>query len=303
MSSGIHRLVVHWKSPDVSEEHIASILRIETSVKQEASRSYPPRFDRNIEASHSVIFSVLSYFISLGCSYLLRRPQFMVFHVREINFTHKEALKPLFYIFVCYVGHNNIQPHIWIQLIMESVESQPTFRRSTKHETGNCLLHASRWFIGWRTLRSVIRRWRVPAKHLLIFTGLRGVISQKIELFVSTGVGIPDRALEISFLRKQAELYRLLHSTVKQRKKKRIPMFLCFFFFHKVHVAEVGRWYISLKWNWLFFGLRKYLGLRREQFRILHDEKFPYAHHLVLLGFWNLESYGGVEISLRWRRQ
>jgi hypothetical protein len=73
-------------------------------MKQEASRALFPRFHRNIDASHSVIFSVLSYFISLGCSYLLRRPQFMVFHAREINFTHATAPKPLFYMFYSLLG-------------------------------------------------------------------------------------------------------------------------------------------------------------------------------------------------------
>jgi hypothetical protein len=79
----------------------------------------------------------------------------------------------------------------------------------------------------------------------------------------------------------QAELYRILHPTVKQKRKKKSAHVLLPF--NKMHVLEVGRWYVPLKWNRLFFHLRKYLGLRRrEQFRILlHDSKF----HLVLLGF------------------
>jgi hypothetical protein len=34
MSSGIQRRIVYWKSTDISEEHVAPILRVEEYAKQ-----------------------------------------------------------------------------------------------------------------------------------------------------------------------------------------------------------------------------------------------------------------------------
>jgi hypothetical protein len=46
----------------------------------------------------------------------------------------------------------------------------------------------SRWFLAWFILRPWRRRRHVPPKRRLTFNGLHGVISQKIELFLTTAV-------------------------------------------------------------------------------------------------------------------
>jgi hypothetical protein len=51
-----------------------------------------------------------------------------------------------------------------------------------------CLLHASRWFLAWLILRPWRWRWHVPLKHRLTFDGLHGIISHKMELFITTVV-------------------------------------------------------------------------------------------------------------------
>jgi hypothetical protein len=49
-------------------------------------------------------------------------------------------------------------------------------------------LPASRWFLAWRILRSW--RWgrHVSSKRPLTFNGLHGVVSQKIEFFITTAM-------------------------------------------------------------------------------------------------------------------
>jgi hypothetical protein len=51
-----------------------------------------------------------------------------------------------------------------------------------------CFLLASRWFLAWLLLWSWRRRRHVAPKRRLTFNGLHGVISQKIELFITTAV-------------------------------------------------------------------------------------------------------------------
>jgi hypothetical protein len=64
-----------------------------------------------------------------------------------------------------------------------SGESQSTFRSNIES-----LLFASCWFLAWLILRPW--RWRrcFPPNHRLTFTGLHGVISHTIELFIATAV-------------------------------------------------------------------------------------------------------------------
>jgi hypothetical protein len=66
---------------------------------------------------------------------------------------------------------------------------------------GMYLLPPSCWFIVWHTLQ--LSRWRqhVPLKHQLTFGGLHDVISQKIELFITTAVRTPNPTLNLYSLK------------------------------------------------------------------------------------------------------
>jgi hypothetical protein len=44
---------------------------------------------------------------------------------------------------------------------------------------------SSCWFLTWLALQPWRWRWHVPVKHLLTFTGLHSIISQKIELLIT----------------------------------------------------------------------------------------------------------------------
>jgi hypothetical protein len=61
----------------------------------------------------------------------------------------------------------------------------------------SCLLHALCWFLPWLTLRPWGRKRHVSPKRRLTFTGLHGVISQKIELFLTTAVRISGPTYDI----------------------------------------------------------------------------------------------------------
>jgi hypothetical protein len=56
------------------------------------------------------------------------------------------------------------------------------------HLHGYCLLFASRMFLVWLILRHWSSRRHVPLKRRLTFNGTHGVISQKIEIFLTTAV-------------------------------------------------------------------------------------------------------------------
>jgi hypothetical protein len=49
-----------------------------------------------------------------------------------------------------------------------------------------CLLSASCWFLAWLILRPCKCRRHVPPKRQLIFNGLHGAMSHKVELFITT---------------------------------------------------------------------------------------------------------------------
>jgi hypothetical protein len=54
-----------------------------------------------------------------------------------------------------------------------------------------CLLPDLCWFLAWLNLRPWRWRWYVPAKCTLTFNGIHSVMSQNIELFISTAVRTP----------------------------------------------------------------------------------------------------------------
>jgi hypothetical protein len=72
------------------------------------------------------------------------------------------------------------------------VVRQPTFRRNISPTSSGpsllCLLPVSCWILAWLTLRPWRWRRHVPPKRRLSSNGLHGVISQKIELFITNAV-------------------------------------------------------------------------------------------------------------------
>jgi hypothetical protein len=61
------------------------------------------------------------------------------------------------------------------------------------------LLPASWWFLAWHFLWPWTWRQHIPLKRQLIFNGLRSVISQKTEFFITTAVE-PQTLQNLCFL-------------------------------------------------------------------------------------------------------
>jgi hypothetical protein len=57
-----------------------------------------------------------------------------------------------------------------------------------RNRSSLCWLPASCWFLLWGTLQSWRRKRHSPPKRLLTFNSLHGVISETIELFITTSV-------------------------------------------------------------------------------------------------------------------
>jgi hypothetical protein len=150
--------------------------------------------------------SMLIYHRLLRCVKALTRQHIItssVFKLRTGSLTQHLASygvrKFAFSFSLKYHGNKTSFPHeeliMWSHEVLQCLKSEfwhpnaliETFIPFTKHSFIKSSVFCC-WYLVWLILRPSRWRWHVPPKHQFTFNGLYSIISQKIELFITTAM-------------------------------------------------------------------------------------------------------------------